>query len=244
MPKCWEKSEVRRMKKAATILSCLLFALTLLFPAGVFTAIHFGYMFEPTSCFAFALITAILSVCTVAVSFQTEDAIQSRVLRVLFAIITPFSLFNVSLYIVLCIYNCNISGVIISAFVSAGCCCFLTVKYGKPLILKIIVLVLSAFMALPISFNGFVISVFTHNTVLQTVESPDGKYYAEVIVSDHGALGGDTVVDVYEKSGIDCIIRKWPQNVYSGNWTSHINMEIYWKDEQSLVINAVEYAIE
>lgn len=232
------------MKKAAMILCCLLFALILLFPAGFFTAVYFGYLFNPISSFAFAVITAILSVCTVVVSFQTEDAIQSRAIRVLLAIITPLSLFNVHLYMVFCIDNCNISGVIISTFVSAGCCCFLTVKYGKPLVLKIIALVLSAFMALPISLAGCVVSIFVHNAVLQTVESPGGKYYADVIVSDHGALGGDTFVDVYEKGGIDCIIRKWNQRAYSGNWSDHINMEIYWKDEQCLVINAVEYEIE
>ena len=232
------------MKKAATVLSALLFALILLFPAGVLTAVYFGYVFAPISSFIFAIVTAILSVCSVSFSLQTEDAIQSRTLRVLLAMITPLSLFNVHLYIVSCINNCNISGVIISAFVSAGCCCFLTVKYGKPLVLKIIALVLSVFMALPISFAGCVVSIFVHNTVLQTAESPDGKYYAEVIVSDHGALGGDTFVDVYEESGIDCIIRRWTQRAYSGNWSDHINMELYWKNEQCLMINSVEYEIE
>lgn len=232
------------MKKAATILSSLLFALMILFPAGVLTAVYFGYLFNPISGFTFAVITAILSICTVVFSLQTEDAIQSRTLRVLLAMITPLSLFNAHLYIVSCIDNCNISGVIISAFVSAGCCCFLTVKYGKPFVLKIIALILSAFMALPISLAGCVVSIFVHNTVLQTVESPNGKYYAEVIVSDHGALGGDTFVDVYEKSVIECIIRKWNQRAYSGNWSDHINMEIYWEDEHCLVINSVEYEIE
>lgn len=231
------------MKKAATILSCLLFALILLFPAAVFGFGHLGYMFEPASCFAFALITAILSVCTVAVSFRTEDAIQSRAIRVLLAMIAPFSLINALFYIT----ECNAAGVFISVFVSAGCCCLLTAEHGKPLVLKIIALVLSAFMALPICLTGCIVSVLTQDTVVQTVESTDGKYYAEVIVNDQGALGGNTYVDVHEKSRIDCIIfkiEKWPRSVYRGNWTSHINMEIYWKNEQCLVINSVEYEIE
>lgn len=85
------------------------------------------------------------------------------------------------------------------------------------------------------------------NTVVQTVESPCGKYYAEVIDSDQGALGGDTIVNVYEKNGIYYNIfkiKKKPQRVYSGEWGEFQNMEIYWKDEQCLVINSVEYEIE
>lgn len=62
------------MKKAATILCCLLFVLILLFPAAAWGFGHPGDRFEPASCFALALITAILSVCAVVVSFQTEDA--------------------------------------------------------------------------------------------------------------------------------------------------------------------------
>lgn len=122
----------------------------------------------------------------------------------------------------------------------------MTVKHGKPLVLKIIALVLSLFMSLPICLVGCVVSVLVHDTVVQTVGSPDGKYYAEVIVSVQGALGGDTFVDVYGNSEIDCMIfkiRKWTQRVFSGNWSDHINMEIDWKDEQCLVINSVEYEI-
>lgn len=237
------------MKKAATVLSGLLFALTILFPAGVLVAGSFGYRFDPVRSFIFAIITAILSICTVGFSLQTEDAIENKTIRVLLAMITPFSLVNVVLCIGLCKYECNITGVIISVFVSAGCCCFLTVKYGKPIFLKVIALVLSALMVLPIGFFSF-ISWFSgsiiQDTVVQTVESPGGKYYAAVIDNNRGALGGNTFVDVHEKSEIDFIIfkiEKWPQRVYAGRWGEFENMEIYWEDEQCLVINAFEYEI-
>lgn len=238
------------MKKAATVLSSLLFALTILFPAGVLVSDYFGYTFAPISSFTFAIITAILSVCTVGFRLQIEDAIESKTLRVLLAMITPFSLVNAVFCIVLCIYKYSITGVIISVFVSAGCCCLLTVKYGKPLVLKIIALVLSALMVLPIGFFSFITwfsGSIIQDTVVRTVESPSGKYYAEVVDNDRGALGGNTFVDVYEKSGMDCIIfkiEKWPQRVYEGKWGEFENMEIYWKNEQCLIINSVEYEIE
>lgn len=238
------------MKKAAAVLSCFLFALILLFPAGVLVSNYFGYLIEPGRSFILAIITAILSVCTVGFGLRSEDAMKSKAVRVLLAVITPFSLVYAVSCIFVCVYACSITGVIISVFVCAGCCCFLTVKYGRPFALKIIALVLSALLILPVGFYSFIAwfsGSIIHDTVVQTLESPSGKYCAEVVDNDRGALGGNTFVDVHEKSGIDCIIfkiEKWPQRVYQGNWGEFENMEIYWKDERRLVINAVEYEIE
>ena len=136
------------------------------------------------------------------------------------------------------------------ALLSAGCCCYLTVKYGKPLALKVVALVLSALMILPICFFSFIALIFGNigqNTVVQTVESPSGKYYAQVIDSDQGALGGDTLVYVYQDCGINALvfkIEKKPQRVYFGEWGEFNNMQIHWKDDNCLVINSVEYEIK
>lgn len=234
------------MKKATAVLSCLLFTLIILFPTGVWVSACFGYTFELINSSAFAIIIAILSVCTAVFSLITKDAVKNKTISVLFAIITLFSLVNAILYI----FECSTVGVITSVFISVGCCFFLTVKHGKPAALKITALVLSALMVLQIGFFSFISLIFGNigqNTVVQTVESPGGKYYAEVVDSNQGALGGDTLVDVYEKSGINSVIfkiEKKPQRVYVGEWGEFKNMEIYWKDEQCLVINSVEYEIE
>ncbi len=85
------------------------------------------------------------------------------------------------------------------------------------------------------------------NTVVKTVSSPSGKYYAQVIDSDQGALGGDTHVDVYQECGINALlfrIEKNPRRVYFGDWGEYENMKIYWKDDNCLVINSVEYEME
>ena len=105
-------------------------------------------------------------------------------------------------------------------------------------------------MILPIGFFGFIALIFGNfgqNTVVQSVESPNGIYYAEVIDSDQGALGGDTLVDVYENKGIDTLIfkiSKEPQRIYHGDWGEFYDMELYWKDDYCLVINSVEYTIK
>ena len=85
------------------------------------------------------------------------------------------------------------------------------------------------------------------NTVVKTVESSSGEYYAQVIDSDQGALGGDTLVKVYQDRGINALIfkiEKKLQRVYFGEWGEFNNMKIHWKDNNCLVINSVEYEIE
>lgn len=234
------------MKKTISILMYLLFSLIILYPSGVIIAASLGCSFKLINVTAFAIAIAAVSVSIIVLEFTSNNTLENNVLRVLSAIITPISLINSVLYIL----ECPQIWVIASALISAGCCCYLTVKYGKPLALKIVTLELSALMILPIAFFSFVALIFGNigqNTVVQTVESPSGKYYAQVIDSDQGALGGDTHVDVYEKSIINAIlfrIETKPQRVYVGDWGESNNMQIHWKDDKCLVINSVEYEID
>lgn len=234
------------MKKAISNLMCLLFSLTILYPAGVIISACLGYSFELISVSAFAIAIAALSVWVVVLDLNCRNTLENDTIRILLAIITPLSLINAVFYI----FKCPQIWVIVSVLLSAGCCCYLTVKCGKPLALKVVALVLSALMILPIGFFSLITLIFGNigqNTVVQTVESPSGKYYAQVIDSDQGALGGDALVDVYKKSGINLIlfkIEKKPQRVYFGEWGEYKNMQIHWKDDNCLVINSVEYKIE
>lgn len=234
------------MKKAISILICLLFVLTILYPAGVIITARLGYSFELISVSAFAIAIAVLSVCIVVLDIVFKNQLESKTVQILLAIITPLSLINAVSYI----FECPQIWVIASVLASVGCCCFLVVKHGKPLALKIVALVLSALMVLPIGFVSFIALIFGNigqNTVVQTVESPSGKYYAQVIDSDQGALGGDTLVDVYQDWGINALvfkIEKKPQRVYFGEWGEFENMQIHWNNDNCLVIDSVEYEIE
>ena len=195
------------MKKVASFLTWLLFILTTLYPVGVLITACFGYGFELISISAFAIVLAVLSVCIVVLDNIYKNTLENKALRILLAIISPLSLINAVFYI----FEYPKVWVIAGVLISAGCCFYLTIKYGKPLALKIIALVLSALMVLPIGFISFIFLIFGNigqNTIVQTVESPSGKYYAQVIDSDQGALGGDTLVDVYEKSRINAILFK------------------------------------
>lgn len=233
------------MKKAISVLTCLLFVLTILYPAGVIITACLGYRFELISVSAFAIAIAVLSLCISALDILFKITVESRATGVLFAIITPISLINA----LMCIAADTQALVIASLLFSAICCCFLTIRLGRPSALKAVALALSAAMLLPIYFLGFIaltLGNFSENTVVQTIESPNGEYYAQVIDSAQGALGGNTFVDV-RKTVIDGLffkIEKEPKRIYSGHWGEFKKMQIHWENDGCLVINSHKYEIE
>lgn len=234
------------MKKAIPLLMCLIFALTALYPVGTLIAASFGYNFEIINISAFAAIIAILSSCCVIADLAAKNKVENKVIRVLLPIMTPLSFINAAF----CIHACPQIWVIASVLLSAGCSCFLTVKHGAPERPQILALAISGVIISVCCFFGYLSFIFgdiRQDTVVQTVESPNGQYYAQVIDSNQGALGGNTLVDVYEKRSINLFlfrIDKKPQSVYYGRWGEFKNMQIYWKNDSCLVINSVEYQIK
>ncbi len=241
----YAESEAVYMKKVIMILMCLLLVLTIFYPVCSIIAAFFGYDLKLFSVTAFAAVLAALSACITILTVIAKGAPENKAMHILSAVITPLSLINAAF----CIFECPQIPVIAGVLFSAGCCFFLTIRYGKPFSLKITASVLSAIMILPIAFFGFFALIFGdvgQNTVVKTVESPSGRYYARVIDSDQGALGGDTLVDVYQDCGADMLlfkIEKRPQRIFSGDWGEYENMQIYWKNDNCLIINSVEYEI-
>ena len=85
------------------------------------------------------------------------------------------------------------------------------------------------------------------NTVIDRIHSPDETYYAEIVDSDQGALGGDTIVYVYKSRKLNLFvmtISKTPKRVYLGEWKEYETMQIEWKSESCLLIDSEEYSIE
>ena len=94
-------------------------------------------------------------------------------------------------------------------------------------------------LAMPVILVSCSLGDLTENTVVQTLESLDGTYVAQVISSDQGAMGGSTLVEVYPEGK-----PRQKQRVYMGQWGEHCALDIYWKTDTCLVINGVEYPIE
>ena len=116
----------------------------------------------------------------------------------------------------------------------------------KPIVITAICLAVCAIIAffvfLVMNMGNILFLVMMGNigtkTVVQTLPSPDGTYEARVIDVDEGALGGSTIVEV-ERNG-------WlarPKRIYLGEWGEYETMEIYWKNDDCLVINGKEYSV-
>lgn len=227
------------------MLSNILFFLTVLLPVGAVITSCFGCTFDLANYSVFSVATALVGVINAIMSFVSGRFFDSKIASVLSALTAPLSFVNSVFYL----FKSNTVLVAASMLVCLGCCFLSALNYGKPLALKVISLVLAGLMLLPICFFGFFALTFGNigqNTVVQRVESPNGKYYAELIDSDQGALGGDTLVNVYEK-GVNLLIlkiAKKPQNIYHGEWGEFENMEIYWTGDNSLAINSVEYYVD
>ena len=187
------------MKKTLSKWMYGIFVMNVFVPIGTIFSACLGCDFILINYSVFAVITAVTSVYTVIFSFVCRKSVQDKWIQMIFAILPFLSLINAVFYF----FKGNGSWIVISVWIFFICCIILAIKYGKPLALKVVLLVLCAFLILPLVFISVIIFFSIPNTVMQSVESPNGKYYAEVIASDQGALGGDTLVNVCRKKGID-----------------------------------------
>ena len=135
------------------------------------------------------------------------------------------------------------------------CACFicstvLAVKNCSSLKTKTLSAVTSALSAVPVIVVALAVVLFADfgkNTVVKKINSPGNNFCAEIIDSDQGALGGNTVVYVHKNGELNLIfltISKTPQRVYIGEWKEYESMLIFWKNESCLLINSEEYNIE
>jgi hypothetical protein len=102
--------------------------------------------------------------------------------------------------------------------------------------------ILAVLLLLFATFVGLLSMVFAPlkpvKTVIQTLPSPGGTYEARVIDVDEGALGGSTIVEVERNSWL-----ARPKRIYLGEWLEYETMDIYWKNDDCLVINGKEYSV-
>lgn len=140
-----------------------------------------------------------------------------------------------------------LSGLLSLVWVGFGA--VVTMKYAKPMGAKIVAYILSVLLLLP-TLLGCLLLPFSigQNTVTQTLISPEGRYRAEVIDSDQGALGGDTIVQVVDLQKqwdlLVFLIRKNPQRVFWGDWGEFMTMKLDWESEQVLRINGHPNKVE
>lgn len=222
------------MKIANQSLQVGLGLLLLLFPVGAVLASCLGYAFVITSIPVYGFLMAVCSLMILVLEFLLQDAKWAAYLLPI-SVLTSF----------MCIFRCREPFVIGCTLVATGCLVVLTLRYKKHVLLSLsatlilLLFPLCGLFSLPDGLSA--------NTVVQTIPSPDGSYYAKIIDSDQGAMGGNTFVDVYSEAEINVLLfrlEKKPQRVYTGYWGEYKNLCVTWKDNGCLVINSVLYQID
>lgn len=92
---------------------------------------------------------------------------------------------------------------------------------------------------------GFV-QVMRQEHVVQSLPSPEGGYTATVMISDQGALGGDTWVEVRdEKRSIHILLGRFADSrvLWRGEFHYAQGMDLLWEEEEILNINGVSYRV-
>ena len=126
----------------------------------------------------------------------------------------------------------------------------LLICYGKNPLPKGITVGASTLLLIPLVLLLLLATFFQigERKVVQRLPSPEGTYYAELIDDDQGALGGDTLVYVYDTRqqyylGL-LMVQKNPQQIFMGQWGLFETMQLEWESEQILKINGVAHEVD
>ena len=235
------------MKKVLSVLICALLALVVLSPLCSLICAIFGYKFTLVHPPVFAIAIFALTLLTVLISIFSRQVLENKIICIIVSALTPCALVNTGFYI----RSCGNIWIIASILICAGCG-YLTFRHGKPMTMKTAALVLTAGMLLPMALICFVLTVSakTQNyEVLDTVDSPSGAYYAQIIDNDQGDKGGWKLVHIYPQMDIETpvfVIRKKPIKVfdkyYEKGEADSTTVVVQWKDDSNLVIDGNNYS--
>lgn len=234
------------MKKLLSVLSCVLLALITFSPAFSLVCTIFGYKFTLVDPAIFAVAIFVLTAVTVLVSILYQESLEGNIISVVMSVLTPLALINSAFYV----RSCGVIWIIASVLICAGCV-YLTIRHGNPLSVRTGALVLTAGLLLPMALICFVLSVAgkTQNyIVIDTVDSPTGAYYAEIIDNDQGEKGGSKMVHIYPEKDIETPIFQIRKKrimiydeYYEPNEADEVQVVVQWKDDNHIVINGKEY---
>lgn len=134
--------------------------------------------------------------------------------------------------------------------VGSGVCLFFKYRFCVPfkIVCGFFAIIFSIWMFLMMVIILFetVFGEFGQTSVVRQVPSPSQSQTAEIVDVDLGATGGSTLVRLagLGGKGIPVLIGELVRErvvVYEGEWGEFETMEVYWKDDQTLVIDGTEY---
>lgn len=233
------------MKKCSSLLLGILLGLSTVYPVLVIAGWFCGFSVELTfGNFSYLLSTVLFSSVSILL-LAAKEKVHTKAERVLSTLLLPFSAAHAFVYL----WESKSFWVFLLALVWVIFSGALMLRHGKYGFAQGFATAACLLLVLPMGFLSlFFLFPIGQNSVVQTLPSPSGTYYAEVIDSDQGALGGDTIVEVHEaKKRVNLLLlelRKDPQLVYLGQWGEFMDMQIFWQSEQELVIDGRLYELE
>lgn len=199
-------------------------------------------LFNYTVC---AVIFAVISVACVVCSFISKEKISKKSDTAALVFLPFITLADISIYLYEGKLKAVVTACVLICFV---CSAVMVIKYVKNIFLKILSITVSSLAIFPIAlFVGIMLDPFPKITVVNTVPSPEGAYYAQVTDVDTGALGGNTCVHIHKTKKLDFLLfnaEKTPERIYLGEWKAYEDMQIQWSDEHHIVIDEIIYTIE
>ena len=224
------------------IFAIVLTALAGFFPAVTILLALFGYEIIMKAPLAIAILSTVLF-CGGFAALQIKPA-KSDGFRFLFGLLPLLCLVNT----LFCMMLSNSIAVTLLCFLQAFLGVILMLQKLRTIGAKVTVSILFALGVMFLVMHGFLFFTFGQIGYSQTVTtalSPEGTYRAEVIDSNEGALGGDTLVRIYHVPfHVDlCLVeaQRKPRTVYIGQWGEFETMTLSWQSEQTLLINSTPY---
>ena len=234
------------MKKADTGLTIARIVLSALLPFGPILLSVFDYQVVEFAFAPYAFVLALTAVADAVLMILLRKAVRSRLSQVLETVCLPLAVINW----LFCLTATGSPFAVVCYLIYFAAIVFLFFASVRLIVLKVVSGVLSGILIFPLVFISFLVGTFGNisaNTVVDTIPSPDGGYYAEVVDSDQGALGGNTLINVYENSGFSVgifhVVKK-PNRVYTGEWREYQSMQVFWRDEHCLMIGSTAYPIQ
>ncbi|MDO4357298.1 MAG: hypothetical protein Q4E13_12400 [Clostridia bacterium] len=231
------------MKRLYPALLILCLASAALLPANLLLRQAFRCQFDlyVPACYGFS---SLLALGTLFPIFDTETS--SRWHSAVCALLSPCS-FLFAMYLLL-VGEAVLPALPLLIPMIGGI--FLIRRAHIPLILRgfdIILSALLAFSACAVLCIFLLFFNFGEVSVVRTVSSPNHALIAEVIDSDQGALGGDTLVNVRRAAPIIRLgigeLTLLPVRVYTGEWGEFSTMEIEWQSDATLLIDGTPYFV-
>ncbi len=237
--------------KIFTMLAAFFCAVNSLTPLSIIITAIIGFTFDIRSYPLWTILILLLSGMLAVFMYRYEQKGISKADRILLTVALFMSILNWAV----CLFtgtpqrNRAHNAVLIGLLIAVSAVAiFVAVKFIKPLEKGITRSIIAGVFAVLLMFLSFIVIVFSgfgENTVVKTADSPTGRYTAELVDSDQGALGGATVVYVTDNLiKIDfglVTVHKQKEQVYYGEWGEYKGLTLRWVDNDTIKIGGYEH---